>query len=98
MAASQDAQIADASRQGLPHCHLEGMDKQAEQGKKDNEQKKRTRFTTEATQTVLTADALATALKAVPDEDWCRTWPGGRTIMLRRTSKRVKEVVDKMRL
>jgi len=26
------------------------------------------------------------------------TWAAGRTMMLRRTSKRVKEVVDKMRL
>jgi Ran GTPase-activating protein (RanGAP) involved in mRNA processing and transport len=38
------------------------------------------------------------ALEAVPAEDWCRTWPAERTIMLRRTSKRVKEAVDKMRL
>jgi hypothetical protein len=38
---------------------------------------------------------LAAALEAIP-EDWCRTWAAGRTIMLRRTSKRVKEVVDKM--
>jgi len=36
-------------------------------------------------------------LEAVPVEDWCRTWPAERTIMLRMTSKRVKEVVDKMR-
>jgi hypothetical protein len=28
----------------------------------------------------------------------CRTWAAGRTITLRRTSKRVKEVVDKTRL
>jgi len=37
------------------------------------------------------------ALEAIPAEDWCRTWAAGRTITLRRTSKRVKEVVDKMR-
>jgi hypothetical protein len=37
------------------------------------------------------------ALAAVPAEDWCRTWAAGRTIMLRMTSKRVKELVDKMR-
>ena len=37
------------------------------------------------------------ALAAVPAEDWCRTWSAGRTIMLRMTSKRVKELVDKMR-
>jgi hypothetical protein len=47
---------------------------------------------------LLPADAFAAALGAVPAEDWCRTWSAGRTIMLKRTSKRVKEVVDKMRL
>jgi Ran GTPase-activating protein (RanGAP) involved in mRNA processing and transport len=47
---------------------------------------------------LLAADAFVAALGAVPAEDWCRTWPADRTIMLRRTSKRVKEVVDKMRL
>jgi hypothetical protein len=48
---------------------------------------------------LLAADApFAAALEAIPAEDWCRTWAAGRTIMLRRTSKRVKEVVDKMRL
>jgi hypothetical protein len=47
---------------------------------------------------LLAADAFAAALGAVPAEDWCRTWAAGRTIMLRRTSKRVEEVVDKMRL
>jgi hypothetical protein len=45
---------------------------------------------------VLAADAFVAALGVVPAEDWCRTWAAGRTIMLRR--KRVKEVVDKMRL
>jgi Ran GTPase-activating protein (RanGAP) involved in mRNA processing and transport len=43
-------------------------------------------------------NAFTAALEVVPAEDWCRTWAAGRTIMLRRTSKRVKEVVDKMRL
>jgi len=47
---------------------------------------------------LLTADAFVAALTAVPAEDWYRTWATGRTIMLRRTSKKVKEVVDKMRL
>jgi Ran GTPase-activating protein (RanGAP) involved in mRNA processing and transport len=37
------------------------------------------------------------ALEAIPSEDWCRTWPADRTIMLRKTSKRVKETVDKIR-
>jgi hypothetical protein len=31
-------------------------------------------------------------------EDWCRTWAGCRTIMLTRTSKGVKEEVQKMLL
>jgi hypothetical protein len=41
---------------------------------------------------------LVALLAAVPQEDWCRTWAACRTIMLRRTSKSVKEQVDKMRL
>ncbi len=61
----------------------------------------RTRTTRQATQTqplLLAADApFAAALEVVP-EDWCRNWAAGRTIMLRRTSKRVKEIVDKMHL
>ncbi len=47
---------------------------------------------------MLAADAFATPLDAVPAGDWCRTWAAGRTIMLRSTSKKVQEVVDKMRL
>ena len=43
-------------------------------------------------------DAFAAALTAIPAKDWCRTWPADRTIMIRRTSKRVKETVDKMEL
>jgi hypothetical protein len=41
---------------------------------------------------------LVALLGAVPAEDWYRTWAACRTIMFRRTSKRVKEQVDKMRL
>ncbi len=41
---------------------------------------------------------LVSLLTVVPYEDRCRTWASFRTIMLRRTSKRVKEQVDKMRL
>jgi hypothetical protein len=37
------------------------------------------------------------ALKYPPD-DWSRTWAADMTTMLRRTSKRIKEEVDKMRL
>jgi hypothetical protein len=65
-------------------------------------QKKRTRTTRHATQTqplLLAADApFAAALEAILGEDRCRTWAAGRTIMLRRTSQRVKEVVDRMQL
>jgi hypothetical protein len=109
-----DAQIADALRQGLPHLtdasslqdqsfgkQPQGIDVQSEQGKKDYEQKKRTRTTSQATQTqplLLATDAFAVVLEDIPAEDWCRTWADDRTIMLRRTSKRVKEVVDKMHL
>jgi Ran GTPase-activating protein (RanGAP) involved in mRNA processing and transport len=56
-------------------------------------------YTRHATQTQpasLSADAFAMALGAIPQDDWCRTWAASRTIMLRRTSKRVKEAVDKM--
>ncbi len=42
-------------------------------------------------------DAFAAALGAIPPDGWCRTWAAGRTIMLRRTTKRVKEVVHNMR-
>ena len=50
------------------------------------------------TRTLLAAGTFTAALAAVPSEDWSRTWAAGRTIMLRVTSKRVKEAVDKMRL
>ena len=50
------------------------------------------------TDKVLDSDVFTTVLDAVPVEDWCRTWAAGRTIMLRWTSKKVKEVVDKVRL
>jgi hypothetical protein len=45
----------------------------------------------------LAADAFAAALTAIPAEDWDRTWAADRTIMLRMTSKRVKEAVSKLR-
>jgi Leucine-rich repeat (LRR) protein len=52
------------------------------------------------TQPLLFADehVFVEALRAVPAEDWWTTWPTCRTIMLRRTSKKVKEQVRKMRL
>jgi hypothetical protein len=102
-----------ALRQGLPHLtdlaslqdSRDGKQPEGtgttEKGKQPAAQMKRTRTTRQATQTqpsVLAADAFVAALGAVPAEDWCRTWAAGRTIVLRRTSKRVKEAVDKMRL
>jgi hypothetical protein len=72
-----------------------------EKGKQTAAQKKRTRATSQAPTTQpasLTANLFVAALAAIPPDDWGRTWAAGRTIMLRRTSKRVKEVVDKMRL
>ena len=75
---------------------------ETEKGKQPAAQKKRARTTTrQATETqplLLAADAFVAALGAVPAEDCCRTWAAGRTIMLRRTSKNVKEAVYKMRL
>ena len=38
------------------------------------------------------------ALEAIPADDWSRTWAAARTIMLRRTSKKVKKVVEKLLL
>jgi hypothetical protein len=108
-----DAQIADALRQGLPHLADPAslQDRRAgkepegtgtsEKGKQPAAQTKRTRTTSQAPTTqpaLLAADYFAAALGALPPDDWSRTWAAGRTIMLRRTSKRVKEVVDKMRL
>jgi hypothetical protein len=72
-----------------------------EKGKQCAAQHKRTRTTSQATTTqpaLVAPDAFPISLQAVPPDDWCRTWAAGRTIILRRTSKRVKEVVDKMRL
>ncbi len=75
---------------------------ETEKGKQPAVENEGTCTTRQATQTqpaLLAADAtFAAALEAIPAEDWCRTWAAGWTIMLRRTSKRVKEVVDNMRL
>ena len=38
------------------------------------------------------------ALEAIPADDWSRTWAAARTIMLRRTSNKVKEVVETLLL
>jgi hypothetical protein len=73
---------------------------ETEKGKEPATQKKRTRTMRQATQTqpaLLAAGSFAAALEAIPADDWCRTWAAGKTIMLRRTSERVKEVVGMMR-
>ena len=64
-------------------------------------EKKRTPNTRQSTETqpaLLAPDAFAAALAGIPSEDWSRTWAADRTTALRRTSKKVNEVVDKMRL
>jgi hypothetical protein len=63
--------------------------------------KKRTLTTSQVPTTqsaLLATDGFSEALEALPPDDRCRTLATGRTSMLRRTSKRVKEVVDKMHL
>jgi hypothetical protein len=107
-----DTQIADVLRQGLPHLtdpaspqdrhddNSQGTDT-LEKDKQSDPETKRTRTTSQARTTqsaFLAADGFAAVLGALPPDDWSRTWAAGRTNMLRRTSKRVKEVVDKMRL
>ncbi len=96
-------------RQGFPlladTCYmtnkqLEGTATPEREGKQANEQQS-TRTTNQATTTqpsFLAVDAFAAALGAIPADDWCRTWAADRTMMLRRTSKTVKGVVDKLRL
>ena len=43
-------------------------------------------------------DVFVAVLATIPTEDWRRTLETDRTIMIRRTSKRVKEQVDKILL
>ena len=45
---------------------------------------------------LLSTETFPTSLESIPTDDWGRTWAFGRTIMLRRTSKRVKQQVDKL--
>jgi hypothetical protein len=72
------------------------------EGKWKSEKGKKARTTTiKATPTVQASeppsDALSVALVVIPANDWCRTWAADRTMLLRMTSKNVKEVVDKLR-
>jgi Ran GTPase-activating protein (RanGAP) involved in mRNA processing and transport len=40
---------------------------------------------------------FAKVLRIVPATDWCSTWDASRTIMLRQTSKKIKNIIDSIR-
>jgi hypothetical protein len=80
-----DAQIVFALRQWLPHLT-------------DPVSLHTTTKPPTTQPALLSTDGFPSGLGDLPPDDWSRTWVAGRTIILRRTSKRVKEVVDKMRL
>ena len=61
------------------HMHTSRIE--AAGDKRSAAQNKRTRTTRQATQTQ--PFQLAASLEKIPAEDWCRSWPAGRTIMLR---------------
>ena len=84
-----------ASRLLLGRCSLRQTGPCLEQ--MTNHIRQKSKVTAEGTRQPDGPDLVA-LLGAVPAEDWCRTWAACRTIMFRRTSKRVKEQVDKMRL
>ena len=72
-----------------------------EKGKAVAEQSKKARTTiiqTTATEQASEppSDAITASLVVIPADDWCRTWEADRTMLLRMTSKRVQEVVDKL--
>ena len=93
-----DSQIADALRQGLPHIsgpdylHDKRAGQQSEEKKVKHKGKKKRKTGAQPQ-----LPCLAAALGAIPAEDWWRTWPADRTIMLRMTSKLVKSAADKLR-
>ena len=69
----EDSQSQCASKN--VYCQAGWGKGETEKGKKPAAQKKRTRTTSQATQTqplLLAADAFAAALEAIPAEDWCR--------------------------
>ncbi len=41
-------------------------------------------------------NAFIEILEKVPAEDWYRNWPADRTIMLSKTSKKIKNIINKM--
>ena len=97
VATSRDTAAAENEVHSSGHMHRKSMRlkemsaaKQAggkgetEKGKHPAVLKKRTRTSSQATQTqplLLAADApFAAALEAIPAEDWCRTWAAGRCL------------------
>jgi hypothetical protein len=46
----------------------------------------------------LCSNAFVEALETVPAEDWSRSWPADRTIMLSKTSKKIRDIINNMRL
>jgi len=44
----------------------------------------------------LSSNAFIEALLTVPAEDWYRNWPADRTIMLSMTSKKIRNIINKM--
>jgi hypothetical protein len=73
---------------------------QAQKGKQTTVgQRKKAHTTMQAATTAQTTELAATftaVLTAVPAESWSRNWPAERTIMLRMTSRIVKDIVDKL--
>jgi hypothetical protein len=43
-------------------------------------------------------NAFTEALEKIPADDWYRNWPADRTIMLSKTSKKIKNIINKMRI
>lgn len=44
------------------------------------------------------SNTFTEVLEKVPVEDWYRNWPASRTIMLSKTSKKIKNIINKMRI
>ena len=46
----------------------------------------------------LCSNIFTEVLEKVPADDWYRNWPADRTIMLSKTSKKIKNIINKMRI
>ena len=44
------------------------------------------------------SNAFAEILEKIPTDDWYRNWPADRTIMLSMTSKKIKNIINKMHI